>query len=727
MTRTFLCFRDGFARWSRASLARSVAGLILALLSVRAARGETQGYGTEAPTDGEYANQSFAASFGLESERRALDLGGAERLRALQRLRPLAQRVPKQVAELLDGWLASEPKLSPLETWALLRPMAPLGRERPIREYLTKILAGEALTVDPKSPYAPLIPQVAALALAKHHTTESVSLLAEWLRRPSERARVVQLALLAHPPRDISPLLEANGPATPVLLQTLGELGNPAAIPFLRRVVKRATADRQAAAAVALAKLGVSETQDLANLWLARSDSPGPLLQASAFILFWFQHPARAAAFSRLVRADVGLALELAEHVSPEPALAALSERLTELQGRGERVRAVRVLGRLGPKAVPLLATILETDADLRWQAARALGEASAPLASIRSLLDAPETRAATLSALVVASVRHPDAGLPTLLADLVRASGSASPQERGIGKTGLALLDETRARRYLRSQQPDELEAAAIAAAVHGGAYLQAALLELERRATPDAGRGVRLDAGVVALSSLLSFVSPSDIVSERLLQALANSEYPIASTASWHLWVRGGITAGIGFTARRPPSLRARLAGSTKSGQVNQHDELFTLLDAASSEPDPTVRAAIVNSLRSGPNLRSIAETLDWLANYDPSRLVRNMAAAKGTDESVLRPIWTVAPAKPSAPYWITVQSADRAPVALYLSHGENAVAFVPTAANAMPADMGELDSPSSVGAFLHQVEDSGAIPLRTKAVLHPIHPSR
>jgi HEAT repeat protein len=680
----------------------------------------------------ENSTHSFATRFGMEAERRALDLGGQPRLRALQRLLPLSHRLPRQVAELVDRWLSTEPKLSPPETWALLRPLAELGGEPRIRQYLSKVLAAEALVVETNQPYAAMITAAAALSLAKHRTPESAALLAEWLRRPSERAAAVQQALLTHPPQNISLLVDASGPPTPLLLETLGELGNPAAVPYLRQVVKRATAEVQAAAAIALAKLGLSETQDLATLWLRRSDSPPALLQASAFILLRFGHPERTEAFARLARTNPSLALTVAEEFPPDDSLLALGEHVGELSKGNERKRAVRVLARMGAKAVSLLVALMRKDTELRWEIASALGDGGTTrtAAALGPLLSSAETRAAALSALVVLSVRHPQQAPHTLVAELTRASQSSDALERSVGKSGLALIDETHARRYLVSNELDELTAAALAAGVHGPEYLRAGLLELERRAQTPSASGAKVTPQVLALSSLLSFVSPREVVSSRLLRALANSSYPIAATARWHSWVRSGNESGFGFTPDVWPAPRVQ-AADVPGGRWSdeQSKDTFTLLDSVSKEIDYELRAAMAKALRSRSNLRIVSETLDWLANYDPHPLVRKMAAAKVTDESVLRPLW-VSPPSTETPvgYWVTVEAADRTPTALYLTHGVNAFFFIRAPADAAVIEGG--DGRLINGQKMDPSDpsnESSAIPLRVEALLHPVHNSR
>lgn len=628
------------------------------------------------------AGRSLAGSFGLDAERRALELGGDSRQRALQRLFTLSHRLPGLVAELLDQWLSTEPKLSPVETWSLMRPMAALGGEPRMRKWLIKTFAGESLPVDGKSPYAPLVSEVAALALAKHQSPESTAVLGEWLRRPSDRAHIVQRAVLAHPPRDISGLLDASGPATPLLLETLGELGDGAAVPYLRRVVKRATADVQAAATIALAKLGVEETRDLAALWLSRSDSPHELLAASAFVLFHFGRAERYGAFTRLASVSAPMALALAERVEPDPALLPLAKHLDDLPGSSERERAVQVLGAIGGKAVPVLVSMLEQRVELRWFAARALGEhaPSSAASTVAALLRKPDSRAAAMSALVAMSLRDPAAPRAALRSELEASTKSSRSQERRVAKMGLALLDAERARRFLDSDDPEDLFAAAAASLLHGKAQLQACLRKLEHLSRSEAEGGEHLTPRLRALGSALSFASPDDVISSRLLRALANSDEPIAASARWHLWVRTRAS-GSEFTVESAPPVQALLAmARQRPPRAAWPNGSYQLLAALSREPDAELRAATVKALRSGSNSHHTSLTFSWLTDYDPSPLVRRRAAAEVTDESVSRPLWVTAPdSTPGGGYWVTVETAGDVPAALYVPGGGDSLLFV------------------------------------------------
>lgn len=730
MTWTFPRFVDRF-RWRVQRVVwRPVLGVSLAASLGNQARADLYVAGLGQTPDTEVVRRSFATSFGLDAERRALELGGPARSRALKRLQTLANQLPEQVAELLDQWLATEPRLSPVETWTVLRPMARLAGQPRMRARLAEVLAGEALSVEASDPYAPLIPEVAALALARESSTESAILLAEWLRRPSDRANLVARALLAHRPTNISPLLEANGPTTPLLLETLGELGDPAAIPYLRGVVKRATADVQAAAAIALAKLGVRETQDLATMWLARSDTPRELVAASAYILKRFQHPDRVQAFGRLTNMDAELALALAEQVPPDDAFLLLDEHVSELGTLAQRERVVAVFRRVGKSAASRLLELVEKRQELRWAAARAFGDVGSvdDLARLEPLLAKPETRAAALSAMIVIAVRHPRHDRAALLAKLEAASRSGLPAVRTIGRTGMALLDEKVARRYLNGTDPSELVAAATAASLFGDRYARVCVRRLERLSGVDLASNVQLSAPVLALSSVLSFVSPRESISGRLLRALASSKYPVAATARWQLWARGADAAGT-LARETDETLDELLAARQSSAFLGETSKpALALLDALTTEADPGRRAALVRAVAGFATSRSVAESLAWVAAYDPDAGVRMLAGGKVTDESSLHATWIEAPAstKEDVGYWVNLDAPGRLPASLYFAHGQNALVFIRGPAK---ADVAQSSSPLHEPARVRfaPVASNETVSFRQKTLLHSIHNSQ
>lgn len=645
------------------------------------------------PADrGDDERKSFSASFGLEAERRALEAGGMARGHALERLWGLSHHMPGPVADLLDRWLAGAPKLSDVELWRLLRPLAALHRQPSTLEHLANALAGQQLQIPTDSPYAPLIAEVSALALAKSGSHDALKSLGEWLRRPSERALIAQRALLTHRPPDLGPLLEASGPPTATLLETLGSLGDPRAIPFLARVVKRSTADIQGQAAKALARLGVRETLELATLWLKHDDSPVELVSASAFALILFDHPRASAAYARLLDADAQAALDVAAQVGHHPAVLPLADHLDELPDLAAQRQVVDILSQQGDAAVAKLEQVLRAKETLRWDAARALSEMGSPEATsvLQGLIREPATRAPALAALVSLARLHAPGPGGSLLEELKLAAKSADPIERSVGLSGLAALDEHHARRYLRSDVLEEVVAATLAGGLHGEDYLQACVKRLHdalQMGSGKAGRG--LDETVLTLSSALSFASHTSSLSTQTLRVLARSESPIAPVAQWHGWLRGANTRGF-----PPPDVGAeplpRAIYTASQAFVSPAEarpsKAFELLESLATDPSPAVRAACVAVLRRSAQGATTRRNLDWHASFDPSPLVRDLASAEAQTPT-LRALWLEPPERGDGDargYWASAEAPAGAPFALFIAHGHPVVAFVRSTLN-------------------------------------------
>ncbi len=657
-----------------------VVGALVACLTVTSATADVD-RGSSIADDSELPF-NFLSRFGLEGERLALEGGGEPRRRALRRLISLSRSTPKQTANLLDEWLAESPKLTDLESWFLVRTLANLHNEPAARRRLASALGGEDWGIDPASPYASAIPKTAALALAKSNDFETTALLGAWLRRPSERAHWSRAALLAHPPRDVSPLLTASGPATPLLMETLGDLGDATAIPFLRRVVKRATADVQAAAAIALAKLNVRETQDLAALWLGRSDAHADLTHASAWILFQFQHPRRGAALEELLRRRPKAGLDLAEEFTPDIHLTALVQYLDKLPDHEDKRRALRVLARVGAEAVAPLIEVMRANARLRWEAAAALGEVDSPIAGheLWNLLKEGQFAGPALSALVVRAMLHPNTEQKdALVSELRRRTKSGDRVTRDVALAGLAVLNEAQARVFLASDDDAQRLAAILASSVHSDDYLRVCIDRLHSLARHGTSDTLRLTPKTLESAAVLSFASSTNSLSPRLLRLLAETQYPIADVALWHGWLRGDATLGFApppMTAA--PALRAAHALSLGAGEVSPGQVAKATMDLQ-SESDAEVRAALVTALQRHQKLPTVAETLHWHAQYDPEPWVRTVAALGDWPGVQLRAFWISPPPSAANKYWVRITHPNRPPFAVLLNYSHPAVLFV------------------------------------------------
>lgn len=678
---------------------------VLALL-LCATPGATQAQvakGSLGQVDDDDENATFLSRLGLVAERVALEQGGDARRRALRRMFTLAQHAPQPVAEVLDEWLTARPKLEALDTWLVTRTLTQLQQVPAARRYLVDALAGEQLSVETDDDFATSVPRTAALALAKSKAPEALKLLGEWLRRPGERARWAQAALLTHRPPRISPLLSSSGPATVVLVQTLGALGDPAAIPFLRRVVKRSTAEVQGAAAVALARLGVRETQDLAALWLGRSDTPTVLLGASVWIYLQFRHPQSGAAFVELLERDAAEALLVAEHSAPNvsttPLLADHFAALTTIELQR---RALGVLARAGADGVPPLLRLFRSEAKLRWDVAASLAEVASPAAAdgLWTFLGTEDLRAPALSALVAHNVLHREASSrEALVSELQRWSGGPPSGTREAARMGLAALDETLARRFLATDEVSLIGAAALASSVHGGAYRKACVDRLHQLAHPMGSKQLQVSLQTLAASSALSHVGARDSLSLRLLRVLASFEAPLQDVARWHFRARH-VPDFAPSAAPDPSPITAEEAGNDLEPWPAR--DVSLALERLQLEPRAERRAAWLAGLFPHRASSAVRHVIAWHSDFDPEGWVRTLASTRRDVPVRRRAVWTAppTPAAPSDPYWVTVTHPLRLPVALFVPHGHPTVVFVEGIPKLPPSETSYLTAPEGVG---------------------------
>lgn len=626
---------------------------------------------------------NFLSRFGFDAERAALRQSGQVRLRALQRLSTLTERAPKQTARLLDEWLTEQPKLTDLEAWMVMKPLTQLANEPSIRRHLGRALAGE-YGDDTTGSYTSSISKTAALALAKSNHPDAIAVLGDWLRRPTSRAAWVKEALLTHRPHPVSPLIDGGGQATRLLVETLGELRDPAAIPFLRRVVKRATADVQASAAISLAQLGVRETLDLAALWAGQSAVDAELSWASARIYFHFEHPAASQVFERLLKRSPELALDLA-HEHPHPAmLTPLTKHIDQLTHLEDKRRAVRALGGLGKPAVAPVLKWLSANPEFSWDVAAALGELPEldGADELWSSLQVPELRGALLAALVASHVHSVSTPPSSALLDVLRDFSDGTPSlVRDVARSGRALLDERYARELLATDRLDALIPASHAGAVHGRAYRRESLRRLHQLAgLPDAP-SLRLTPETLVLGSALSFATPTDSISPRLLRSLAGMPLPPSAAALWQAWSRRGATLDIA-----PPPLGSALdrrVSHASSRRLNDAGELADVLLQLQSEPFGEVRAALLAKLYTVQDSPAVVRTLRWHARYDPDPRLRALAAVDEAPRFELRAVWLTPPSSPKPQaqgYWALITQVASPPIAFYFNHRHPAVVYVP-----------------------------------------------
>lgn len=642
----------------------------------------------------EPTNRSFAGQFGLANALESLRDGGAPRRRQLRVFASNAEAshgLQAQVARVLHLWLEEQPTLSAEERLAVVRALAPLNRQAVARKHLLDFLALPSTSVDRVETRAQSLPpnarnahlrelaaRTAALALARSQHPDALHELGHWLRRPNVESEYAAQALLLAPPADPSPILRAPGPVTPLLLRTLGRLRNPASEPFLRRVLKRATAPVQAEAALALLALNVAGTDELALHWLAQSPLAPELLKASTLILFHHRHEARGQALRRLLDASPTLAFDvLEEHSDAE--LLVLSKHLHALEPN-QREAALAHFARLGRGAVPFLVETLSASPELALSAAALLGRLADPAAE-RALvklaqvptdprkLETNNTQSrprlqAQLAhwALAVQALRG-HAEVDTTRMFLASRLRQAPATERDATQLALAALDVDFARQLLASDEPRELGVAARVVGAHDATYRAAAAHRLSQFYDRP------LDPRALALAPVVSALGTNDALPLTLLHAWAQSSLPVAYSAVWQLCTRLSVhtTAPLErWLESSDPELRAAVYWGLGSNPAPE--QTARLLSALETEVDPWVHQSVVAALLRRPRITPVLAALEREKTYNPDpevqRLLRGAAKSQGND------LWWSAPEGETRRFdWLTLTSTGYAPVVIPL----------------------------------------------------------
>src|SRR5690606_719269 len=211
--------------------------------------------------------------------------------------------------------------------------------------------------------------------------------------------------------------------------------------------LKRATPDVQANAALALARLGVSETVDVAHYWLETKGVALDLLTAATEILFVFDEPRRHYAFDLLLSRSPTRALDVALH-HPSPAVVELGEHIHTFEDAERQNALLRLLSHAGGSGTRYVIEAFQSSPELRSQAAFLLAHSPEPSAheALRRAVNQPEQRAEALRALIL-SQAYQNTDAPELNQGLERALTKGSSTERAIARFGLAVRSESQAR----------------------------------------------------------------------------------------------------------------------------------------------------------------------------------------------------------------------------------------------------------------------------------------
>jgi hypothetical protein len=525
------------------------------------------------------------------------------------------------------------------ERLVVVRALAAKASEETARSALVRAMAGIDGHDEPKDA---LVRETAALALANSENPRAVELLAQALRQAGRTAETAKAALLAHPPRDLTPLFAARGAPTEVLVELLGSLGEARAASLLEKIAETGTPALRPKALLALSKVAADRAAGLARAFANEQDPALRVACARLLALAEAQEaPALLAALLRdpVTRSDaLGIALE-ARGAALGTALAAAKVSEHELTvwlgalGRSTSSAGVVHLEAWlkRPHARPAAAYALALSP--RGEAGDAL-ERALETAELRR--DA--ARAATLR--VLASGRSTD-GLDGALDALAR---SAVPADRAAAAFCRAALDPERGVELVAS--PDALLVRAAARAALEPAVALAAADRLARERDPELRASLALS---------LAVPEAADRVPTAVLTELLESRGAAAHLAARALAARDSellrprlreLLASTDSTLRAHVALG--LASSSEASAVG------LLADTYRFEVEPRVRRAVVEALalRKEPARR---RTLTLAAELDPDpetrRLARSaLASTPGESEPPRGTAWLVLPPRPA-----------------------------------------------------------------------------
>jgi HEAT repeat protein len=557
----------------------------------------------------------LSSHLGVSVAVRELDSGdvtarriGIERLGAIGSPRAL---------DTLVGLLASGVSLDSRDLLVAVRALAPHAAVPEARQALVRLMGHQSGSGgDRADPLLTWVRQSAAAALAASHTRPALEALGEALRQNGPAAEAALEGLLAHPPRDLEPVLEARGMPSVTFVRALARLGDQRAFATLRTIVRGASPRVRAEAAVALTELGDLETVALARYWLAH-DASTPERVAAARILALTHAPGAAAAIGSLLASEAteraGLELALS---APQPELV---DKLEALLAHADEDDVPRILGAIGRAGGPRAAQVLERElAQPRRAAAAAYVLALDPDRAAREVLEhALGVSATARTAACAAVVRHValDDDVGGLRDALERLLASHAEADRAAGAWGQAVLDPARRVELLGARDPWLVRAAARAALDARSAGAAAARLSAEKDPTTRAALAIALvhrsAQDRVPTARLLELIDDGGAATPIAVLALAARD-----DATLRPRIRSLLASG-------DPLLRAEAALGL--GASAEASAVGLLEDAYRFEPSPSVRHAIIVALsqsdRRSPTLRLAAE-------LDGSEAVREAA---------------------------------------------------------------------------------------------------
>ncbi|MEI9949148.1 MAG: HEAT repeat domain-containing protein [Pseudomonadota bacterium] len=598
---------------------RSFCGLLLALLLARPALSQVpSARNTLRVAPPSLRRSTLRTRLGIDVAEALLKESAAEqRQRGFERLGSIGSAQALDL--LLKSFETGGAARSAQDRLIAVRALAAHASVPQVREFLVRVMVGVGSNPGRSEAIDGLIEAAAALALARTGDETALTALGKVLCQPGHVAETAADALLAFPPRDLRPVVLGARTPTRTAAALFGELADPRAIPLLRQSVHSAPADVRAEAAVSLARLGDTDTLDLAHHWLAHER--GVEFRSAAARILLTLHAADAG------RAVVSLfseettrktALELANRA----AIAELSEplmRAANVASGDEREAMFAALGLSGTRAAfSFLGQALGTR---ETSSAAALALARSPASEAEAVLEQALRAAGTRRAAVRASIvrtlalgRTPNG----LFAALHELSASRDPSDRALFVQASALFARSDVPALLKQASSFELRALSRAALLPGLSRALAERLAIE----PNPNLREALAIGLASLKA--AELVPSDVLLD-LIEARGLAA-PLAARA---LAVRDSRSLRpklLALLTSDDALLRSHVALGL--GQSSESSALGLLSRAYRFETDAGVRLAIVRALamRSEP---ARERTLRLARDLDGSPSVRQAAS--------------------------------------------------------------------------------------------------
>jgi hypothetical protein len=564
------------------------------------------------------SRRSLRDRFGAEAARGLLRAEASEtRRRGFARLGSVGTpRALELLARALDTDGAAR---DARERLAVVRALAPHASDSLAEEALVRALGGVERRAEERDL---LVERTAALALAKARTPSGIRALSRALRQPGRASEHARLALSAHPPKSIEPILTAGGAATPALVALLGELRNAQGLALVEKALGDGNPALRAEAVRAMQALDPARALAFARASLT-PEAPRELALALVRVLALARDETAPRALAALLaepttRSD---ALDIAL-AAPSPALGPV---LAKASVPDQPDRLFAALGRAGgPAALARLERALGV-VDDAWSALYALALAAdddADAVLERALARTPLRRDAVRAAALrtIAQGRTPD-GVSEALAQLARGDAA----DRATVSFYRAVLEPESAAAAFASRDPVEIRA--VARATTDSALARAGARRLVSETDP---------ALRAALAAALAWPEAADLVPTATLVGLLEARGAGSFLAAYALALRDSESLRPRLRellSNGDPLLRAHVALGL--GASSQASALGLLGDTYRLEVDPSVRRALVSALAARAEPARV-ETLRLAADFDPDDETRSRARAALTGES-------------------------------------------------------------------------------------------